>query len=131
MGQHPLEGEVRLPGVGGPQEGGHGAVHGPVPAWFAAAAGARPGHDRRDLTTRAVRRSPWAADRGGGQRPPDGDPYTLRDTENLYFGSNGRLGLSTATSGSTFQQASSLYGPGFGPPVGRPFTAVFGARFEF
>ena len=28
-------------------------------------------------------------------------------------------------------QASSLYGPGFGPPVGRPFTAVFGARFEF
>jgi hypothetical protein len=28
-------------------------------------------------------------------------------------------------------QASSLYGPGFGPPVGRPFTASFGGRFEF
>ena len=25
----------------------------------------------------------------------------------------------------------SLYGPGFGPPVGRPFTASFGGRFEF
>ena len=36
-----------------------------------------------------------------------------------------------ATAGGTFMQASSLYGPGFGPPVGRPFTAVFGARLEF
>jgi Carboxypeptidase regulatory-like domain/TonB dependent receptor len=59
------------------------------------------------------------------------DLYNLFDVENLYFGSNGRLGLSNATAGGTFQQASSLYGPGFGPPVGRPFTAVFGARFEF
>jgi carboxypeptidase family protein/TonB-dependent receptor-like protein len=59
------------------------------------------------------------------------DLYNIFDTENLYFGSNGRLGLSTATSGGTFEQASSLYGPGFGPPVGRPFTAVFGARVEF
>ena len=59
------------------------------------------------------------------------DLYNLLDTENLYFGSNGRLGLSVATAGSTYQQASSLYGPGFGPPVGRPFTAVFGARLEF
>jgi hypothetical protein len=59
------------------------------------------------------------------------DLYNLFDTKNLYFGSNGRLALSTATSGGTFRQASSLYGPGFGPPVGRPFTAVFGARFDF
>jgi hypothetical protein len=59
------------------------------------------------------------------------DLYNLLNTENLYFGSNGRLGLSTATSAGTFMQASSLYGPGFGPPVGRPFTAVFGARFDF
>jgi hypothetical protein len=59
------------------------------------------------------------------------DLYNLFDVENLYFGSNGRLGLSTATSGGTFMQASSLYGPGFGPPVGRPLTAVFGGRFEF
>ena len=28
-------------------------------------------------------------------------------------------------------QPVSLYGPGFGPPVGRPFTASFGARFEW
>ena len=59
------------------------------------------------------------------------DFYNLFDIESLYYGSNGRLGLSTATSGGTFMQASSLYGPGFGPPVGRPFTAVFGGRFEF
>ena len=59
------------------------------------------------------------------------DLYNVLNTENLYFGSNPRLGLSNATSAATFQQASSLYGPGFGPPVGRPFTAVFGARFEF
>lgn len=59
------------------------------------------------------------------------DLYNLFNVENLYFGSNGRLGLSTATSGGTFMQASSLYGPGFGPPIGRPLTAVFGGRFEF
>lgn len=59
------------------------------------------------------------------------DLYNLFNTKNLYFGSNGRLGLSTATSAGTFKQASSLYGPGFGPPVGRPFTASFGARIAF
>ncbi len=59
------------------------------------------------------------------------DLYNLLNTENLYFGSNGRLGLSVATAAGTFMQASSLYGPGFGPPVGRPFTAVFGARLDF
>jgi hypothetical protein len=59
------------------------------------------------------------------------DLYNVFNTENLYFGTNPRLGLSNATSAGAFMQASSLYGPGFGPPVGRPFTAVFGARFEF
>jgi hypothetical protein len=59
------------------------------------------------------------------------DFYNLFDTENLYFGSNGRLGLSNATAAGTFMQASSLYGPGFGPPIGRPLTVVFGGRFEF
>ncbi len=59
------------------------------------------------------------------------DLYNLLNTKNLYFGSNGRLGLSNATAAGTFMQASSLYGPGFGPPVGRPFTASFGARFDF
>lgn len=38
---------------------------------------------------------------------------------------------SSATSASGFLQPVSLYGPGFGPPVGRPFTASFGGRFEF
>jgi hypothetical protein len=59
------------------------------------------------------------------------DLYNVFNTDNVYFGDNGRLALSSATSAGTFQQASSLYGPGFGPPVGRPFTAVFGARIEF
>jgi hypothetical protein len=59
------------------------------------------------------------------------DVYNVFNTENVYFGSNPRLGLSVATAAGTFMQASSLYGPGFGPPVGRPMTAVFGARFEF
>jgi hypothetical protein len=59
------------------------------------------------------------------------DLYNVFNTDNVYFGDNGRLALSSATSAGTFQQASSLYGPGFGPPVGRPFTAVFGARFDF
>jgi outer membrane receptor protein involved in Fe transport len=59
------------------------------------------------------------------------DIYNVFNTENLYFGSNARLGLSVATAAGTFMQASSLYGPGFGPPIGRPMTAVFGARFEF
>ena len=59
------------------------------------------------------------------------DFYNLFDTENLYFGSNARLGLSAATATGQFMQASSLYGPGFGPPVGRPLTVVFGARAEF
>lgn len=59
------------------------------------------------------------------------DLYNVFNTKNLYFGSNGRLGLSTATSAGTFMQPSSLYGPGFGPPVGRPFTASFGARIDF
>jgi hypothetical protein len=59
------------------------------------------------------------------------DLYNLFNTENLYFGSNGRLGLAVATAQATFMQPSTLYGPGFGPPVGRPFTAVFGARVDF
>ncbi len=59
------------------------------------------------------------------------DFFNLFNTENLAYGSNARLGLSVATSGPTFLQPTSLYGPGFGPPVGRPFTAQFGARFTF
>lgn len=57
------------------------------------------------------------------------DLYNLFNTDNLNTG--GRLGLSPATSAATFLQPAALYGPGFGPPVGRPFTAQFGARFTF
>ena len=59
------------------------------------------------------------------------DFFNLFNTENLAYGSNARLGLSVANSAQTFLQATSLYGPGFGPPIGRPFTAQFGARFTF
>jgi hypothetical protein len=57
------------------------------------------------------------------------DFYNLFNRENLSFAS--RLGLSSASSASTFMQAVSLYGPGFGPPVGRPLTVQFGARIDF
>ena len=59
------------------------------------------------------------------------DFFNLFNTENLAFGSNARLGLSVANNAQTFLQPTSLYGPGFGPPIGRPFTAQFGARFTF
>lgn len=62
------------------------------------------------------------------------DLYNVFDVENLAFGS--RIGLSTAAAAGTpansvFLQPQSLFGPGFGPPVGRPLTAQFGARFTF
>lgn len=57
------------------------------------------------------------------------DFYNLFNTENLNFG--GRLALSSAASAATFLQPAALYGPGFGPPVGRPFTAQLGFRFTF
>ncbi len=56
------------------------------------------------------------------------DFYNLFNTENLSFAS--RLGLTAATAGN-FLRPVSLYGPGFGPPVGRPFTVQLGARFTF
>jgi hypothetical protein len=57
------------------------------------------------------------------------DFYNLFDRENLSVAS--RLGQSFATSAALYMQPQSLFGPGFGPPVGRPFTAMFGARLEF
>ena len=57
------------------------------------------------------------------------DFFNLFNTENLSF--TFRPEQSSAASASAFLQPVSLYGPGFGPPVGRPFTASFGARFEF
>lgn len=56
------------------------------------------------------------------------DFYNLFNTENLSFGS--RLGLSPASS-ALFAQPTSLYGPGFGPPVGRPLTVQLGFRMDF
>lgn len=57
------------------------------------------------------------------------DLYNIFNTENLSFMS--RIGLSTPATTATFLQPQSLFGPGFGPPVGRPFTAQLGARFTF
>jgi hypothetical protein len=55
--------------------------------------------------------------------------FNLFNTENLSFGD--RLGHSYATSSRNFLQPASLYGPGFGPPVGIPFTLQLGARVDF
>jgi hypothetical protein len=57
------------------------------------------------------------------------DIYNLFNVENLSLAS--RLALSPATSAATFMQPVSLFGPGFGPPVGRPFTLQLGARLTF
>jgi hypothetical protein len=55
--------------------------------------------------------------------------YNLFNTENLSF--NNKRGASYATSSSGFLQPVSLFGPGFGPPVGIPLTVQFGARLDF
>lgn len=55
--------------------------------------------------------------------------FNLFNVENLSFAD--RLGTSPVTSRATFLQPVSLYGPGFGPPVGLPFTFQFGARVDF
>jgi hypothetical protein len=57
------------------------------------------------------------------------DFYNLFDTENLSYAS--RIGLSSPASTNNFLLPQSLFGPGFGPPVGRPFTAQLGFRFTF
>jgi hypothetical protein len=57
------------------------------------------------------------------------DLFNVFNTENLSFAL--RPEQSAANVAASFMQPVSLYGPGFGPPVGRPFTASFGARFEF
>lgn len=57
------------------------------------------------------------------------DLYNVFDHENLAYSS--RIGLSTGANTSSFMLPQSLFGPGFGPPVGRPFTAQLGFRFTF
>ena len=54
--------------------------------------------------------------------------YNIFNTKNLGF--SGRTGLSAVNSG-VFLQPVSLFGPGFGPPVGVPFTMQIGARIDF
>ncbi|MGH9968434.1 MAG: TonB-dependent receptor domain-containing protein [Pyrinomonadaceae bacterium] len=54
--------------------------------------------------------------------------FNIFNVENLSFG--GRLGQSSLSS-SRFLQPQALYGPGFGPPVGLPFTTQLGVRVEF
>ena len=46
------------------------------------------------------------------------DLYNLFNTENLYFGSNGRLGLSTATAAATFHAGLVALRPGLRPAGG-------------
>jgi hypothetical protein len=53
--------------------------------------------------------------------------FNLFNTENLSFGD--RFGFTTR--GARFLQPISLYGPGFGPPVGIPFTLQLGVRADF
>ena len=55
--------------------------------------------------------------------------FNLFNTENLSFGD--RLGHTYATSRDNFLQPASLYGPGYGPAVGIPFTLQLGARLDF
>lgn len=57
------------------------------------------------------------------------DFYNLFDHENLSYQS--RIGLSAGANTSNFLLPQALFGPGFGPPVGRPFTAQIGFRFTF
>ena len=54
--------------------------------------------------------------------------FNLLNRENLSFAD--RLGFNSLSS-SLFLQPVSLYGPGFGPPVGLPFTVQLGGRVEF
>ncbi len=55
--------------------------------------------------------------------------YNLFNTENLSFAD--QRGRSFANSASGFLQPLTLFGPGFGPPVGIPLTVQLGARFSF
>jgi len=55
--------------------------------------------------------------------------FNLFNTESLAYGN--RQGLSSPATSANFLQPRTLYGPGFGPPVGIPFTLQIGARVDF
>ena len=77
----------------------------------------------------AVRGDPTAIRALNPRGCTQADVNELRTGENLSLAS--RLAQSTATAPGAFLQPVSLYGPGFGPPVGRPLTAQLGLRFTF
>ncbi len=55
--------------------------------------------------------------------------FNLFNVDNLAYGN--RLGLSAPATSAGFLQPRTLYGPGFGPPVGQPFTLQLGVRVDF
>ena len=57
------------------------------------------------------------------------DFYNLFNRENISLAN--RFGSSPVTAPRGFMQPVSLFGPGFGPPVGRPFTMQLGVRLDF
>ncbi|MBA3353861.1 MAG: hypothetical protein H0U23_15820, partial [Blastocatellia bacterium] len=61
------------------------------------------------------------------------DFYNIFNIDNLAFSQ--RLAISPATGAASnppnFLTPFSLFGPGFGPPVGKPFTVQLGGRFTF
>ncbi|MFN2416766.1 MAG: TonB-dependent receptor domain-containing protein, partial [Pyrinomonadaceae bacterium] len=57
------------------------------------------------------------------------DFFNLFNADNLSF--SNRLGNTPATSRLFYMQPNALYGPGFGPPVGRPLTVQLGVRMDF
>ncbi len=61
------------------------------------------------------------------------DFYNIFAVDNLAFSQ--RLAISPATGAASnppnFLTPFALFGPGFGPPVGKPFTMQFGGRFTF
>ena len=57
------------------------------------------------------------------------DLFNVFNTENLSF--TLPAGAERHERGEFLHAAGITLRPGFGPPVGRPFTASFGARFEF
>ena len=53
------------------------------------------------------------------------------NTESLSFNLRTPRTDESQAVATTFLQPLALWGPGFGPPVAKPFTASFGARIEF
>jgi hypothetical protein len=59
------------------------------------------------------------------------DLYNVFNTESLSFNLRTPRTDESQAVATTFLQPLALWGPGFGPPVAKPFTASFGARIQF